>query len=181
MPGNSASKSRIAPGGIEWVTQVDLSKSVGISVPTLAKYRKSYDDFPKPHHVTHRWNLQEMLEWIDQHPDIGSQNGSKTPRKREDLLCEQLAKRNALLDQQIAAGEGKYVDTTRLLAAFSTERAVLVAAFQKRILSEVPPEAEGKPAKEIAKLLQDTFDHFLKDVQNSIPSILKAAAKPDLV
>jgi hypothetical protein len=52
------------------------------------------------------------------------------------------------------------------------ERTVNQETFRKRLLSEIPAEAEGKRAPVIAVLLQEAFDEFLDDIQKSIPRIV---------
>jgi hypothetical protein len=52
------------------------------------------------------------------------------------------------------------------------ERTINQETFRKRLLSEIPAEAEGKRASAIATLLQEAYDEYLGDIERSIPRIV---------
>lgn len=156
----------------KWVTQTRLSEILGRSKPLINIWRKTYDDFPGPHKETQRYNLDAVMAWLKAHPECQPNVKTASAAGRESLLCEQLEKKNKLLDLQIEEEEGELVKVDSVLAMFAKERAANVEAFKKRLLSEVPAESEGKQAREIAEILQEAFDKYLEDLNESIPKIV---------
>lgn len=156
----------------KWMTATQISGIIGVSTVTFHKWKAKYSDFPDPDSETHRYNLDDIRAFMDDHPELG-QPGQRVGAKREDLMCENLDKRNQLLDQQIAEQEHRLVDGSSLLEIFMRERTIAREAFRKRILSEIPAEAEGKRAQQIHKLLSDAMEEYDRDIVAAIPIIIR--------
>jgi hypothetical protein len=155
------------------VHQTQLVQIIGYSVVTINKWRKYYDDFPDRSEKTGLYDVRKVKAWLEKHPEVG-QAGIKVGVRREDLMCENLEKRNAVLDKQLAEADHILVNIDRVMAAIAMERAISVESFRKRMLSELPSELEGKSAREISTGLNRAFTEFIEDVQAAIPRIVKA-------
>jgi hypothetical protein len=155
-----------------WMTAMSLCQLIGVSTVSFYKWRAKHDDFPDQDPETHRYNIDEIRAWMDDHPEVGTP-GQRVGAKREDLMCENLEKRNKLLEQQIAESEHRLVDGSILLEMFIRERTIARETFRKRILSEIPAEAEGKRAQQIHKLLEAAMEEYDKDIVAAIPSIIR--------
>lgn len=155
------------------VPQTKLSAIIGYSIKSINNWRQFFDDFPGPDQKTKLYNVAKVRQWLEDHPDVG-EAGNKVSMGREALMCENLEKRNKLLDKQIGEAELRLVEIDRVLAALAVERNANIQAFRKRLLSELPAELEGKTARELAAGLESAFNEYLSDVQSSIPRIVKA-------
>jgi hypothetical protein len=166
---------KIPHGTPEFLPQTRISELFKISVVSLNKWRRTFDDFPEPDpNHQNRYEVLKVRQFLERHPDIG-EAGNKVTGKREELMCQNIEKRNALLDRQIARAENEQISAERVLAAFTAERTINVESFRRRMLSEIPAELEGKTARDISLLLTEAFNLFLKDIQDATPRILRAA------
>jgi len=51
-----------------YVNQVQAAQILGIAVPTIKKWRKLYDDFPKPRKVSQSavfFKKDEIIDWME--------------------------------------------------------------------------------------------------------------------
>jgi hypothetical protein len=157
-----------------WLSVPASCSTLGISTFSFYDWRRKHCDFPGPREDG-RYSIDELQCWRDNHPEKGQGAGNKVTGRREDLMCQNLEKRNALLDRQIAEADGRLVDGAKVVELFVRERTLNLEAFRKRVLSEIPAEAEGKPASKIAQLLKDAFDEYLDEAKRSIAAIVRAA------
>jgi hypothetical protein len=156
-----------------WLSVRASCSTLGISTFSFYDWRRKYRDFPGPREDG-RYSIDELQLWRDNHPEKGQGAGNKVTGRREDLMCENLEKRNQLLDRQIAEADGRLVSGEKVIELFVRERSILLESFRKRLLSELPAECEGKRAGEIAALLTEAFNEFLEGVQESVPRIVAA-------
>ncbi len=103
-------------------------------------------------------NYKAWQEFIAQR-ELGLAS-NKTSRGREELLKENLVKKNRLLDLDIANKERKSVDRSEVDALL-----LHVATLQKTVLfpaleNELPAKAEGKSAAEIRVLGREIGDRI---------------------
>jgi hypothetical protein len=156
---------------IDWLSVRATCAAIGISTNAFYRWRQKYRDFPQPR-ADGLYGLEDFRSWLDAHPDIGEGAGNKVTGRREELMCDNLAKRNALLDRQIAEADRRLIDGRKVAEMLVRERTINQETFRKRLLSEIPAEAEGKRASAIAALLQDAYDEYLDDIERSIPRIV---------
>jgi hypothetical protein len=154
-----------------WLSVRASCSTLGISTFSFYDWRRKYRDFPGPREDG-RYSIDELQRWRDDHPERGQGAGNKVTGRREDLMCQNLEKRNALLDRQIAEADGRLVRGDQVLEFFTRERTLALESVRKRLLSELPAECEGKRAPQIALLLREAFDEFLSDMENAAPRIL---------
>src|SRR6185369_17149784 len=98
-----------------WVTWTRMCEKLGHPNSIMQIWRKNFPDFPVPHPETKRYEWVKVKAWKDTHPEIGKAVGGTITGKRADLMCEQLEKKNTLLDIQIQEKEGKLVSTDKML------------------------------------------------------------------
>lgn len=158
------------------LSQGKLSKVIGYSIISINKWRKEHDDFPGPDMKGDQmYDVRAVLKWLEDHPNVG-RGGNRIEGDREALMCANLEKRNALLDIDIEEANHRLVPIDKVLSIIKQERTANVMAFRRRILSEMPSELDGLSAREIGAKLEAAFNEFLKDVQDTIPSIIKAVS-----
>jgi hypothetical protein len=144
--------------------------ALGISAFSFYEWRRKNRDFPEQNEQR-GYSLEEVRGWLDTHPEVGQGIGNKVTGRREHLMCDNLEKRNALLDRQLAEAERRLVNGDKVIETLTRERTIALESFRKRVLSEIPAEAEGKRAPAIAVLLREAFDEFLDDVAKAAPHI----------
>ena len=154
-----------------WLSVRASCSTLGISTFSFYDWRRKHRDFPAPREDG-RYSIELLQDWMNAHPEKGQGAGNKVTGRREDLMCENLEKRNALLDRQIAEADGRLVDGNKVIEFMVRERTIALESFRKRLLSELPAECEGKRASTIAMLLREAFDEFLSDIENAIPRIV---------
>ena len=157
-----------------WLSVRASCSTLGISTFSFYDWRRKHRDFPAPREDG-RYSIDELQHWRDNHPEKGQGAGNKVTGRREELMCENIEKRNALLDREIAEADGRLVDGAKVIEFFVRERTLNLEAFRKRVLSEIPAEAEGKRAQQIAQLLKDAFDEYLDQIRESVPDIVWGA------
>jgi hypothetical protein len=165
----------LRPNGAEngWLSVRASCSTLGISTFSFYDWRRKHRDFPAPREDG-RYSIAELQCWRDNHPEKGQGAGNKVTGLREDLMCQNLEKRNALLDRQIAEADGRLVNGQKVIELFVRERTILLESFRRRLLSELPAECEGKRAPKIAALLTEAFNEFLEEVQKSVARIVAA-------
>jgi hypothetical protein len=94
--------------------------------------------------------------------------GGRTGKGREELLKENLTKKNRLLDLEIANKERKSVDRTEvdalLLHVATMQKTILFPALER----ELPPRAEGKTASEISVIGREIGDRLCEVFASTI-------------
>lgn len=95
-------------------------------------------------------------------------SGNRTDRGREELLKENLTKKNRLLDLQIAKEEKTVVDRSEvnelLLHVSTLAKAILYPAMER----ELPPRAEGRSAAEISIVGREVADRICEQMQSDL-------------
>ena len=138
-----------------------LAKQCGISRQSLLVWRKLPGAPQTP-------DKAAWLAFIDEN-DLG-QVGNRVSKDREELMRENLAKRNRLLDMEIAVKNRTMVDRASvdamLLHVATMQKAVLFPALER----ELPAKAEGRPAAEISVLGREIGDRICAIFSSGIQS-----------
>lgn len=142
-------------------TWAKLAIRLGVSVPSLTNWRKM-EGAPKTP------ALKAWEEFVDAN-SLGV-SGNRVGRGREELLKENLVKKNRLLDLEISEKEKKSVDRAEvdalLLHVATMQKTVLYPALER----ELPPRAEGKSASEISMMGRAIADRVCEIFTSSIES-----------
>ena len=132
-------------------TWTKLSIRLGVSIPTLANWRRLPESPKTP-------ALKAWQDFVAQ-KELGL-IGNFVGKGREELLKENLTKKNRLLDLEIANKERRSVDRAEvdslLLHVGSLAKATLYPALER----ELPAKAEGRTAAEIALVGREIADRI---------------------
>lgn len=136
-----------------------LAIRLSVSRVSLTEWRKLPEAPQEP-------DLDRWLAFIEL-MELGNV-GNRTSKGREELLKENLTKKNRLLDLQIAKEEKSVVDRSEvdsLLMHISTlAKAVLYPALER----ELPPRAEGRSAAEISLVGREIADRICEQMVRDI-------------
>ena len=154
-----------------WLSVRASCSTLGISTFSFYDWRRKYRDFPGPREDG-RYSIDELQLWRDNHPEKGQGAGNKVTGRREELMCENLEKRNQLLDRQIAESERRLVNADAVIELLTRERTLALESLRKRMLSELPAELAGKQPSKIAALLEEAIEEFLDDMKFGMQRIV---------
>ena len=136
---------------MDGMTWGKLAIKLGVSTRTLQDWRKLGDAPDRP-------DLERWAAYIEL-MDLGSA-GNRVSATREQLLKENLEKKNRLLDLQIAKEERTVVDREEVNSLFlhitTLAKTILYPAMER----ELPPRAEGRSATEISLIGREIADRI---------------------
>lgn len=96
-------------------------------------------------------------------------------KDKEQLQCEQLAKRNALLDIDIEEARGRLVETEKVAELLMQYCSVVKSSLYKRFSGEMPGELAGKDEHGVKAVIDSAVDSHLEDIRVHFSKVIPNA------
>lgn len=141
------------------MTWAKLAIKLGVSVVALRQWRE-LPEAPEVPDVD-RWKAFVEMSGLGV---VGNRVGAG----REELLKENLVKKNRLLDLEIAAKEKKVVDRAEVDALLLHISTLAKTTLYPALERELPPKAEGRTAAEISLLGRQLADRICDQMSRDI-------------
>lgn len=96
-------------------------------------------------------------------------------KDKEQLQCDQLVKKNALLDIDIEEARGRLVETEKVAELLMQYCSVAKSSLYKRFSGEMPGELAGKDERGVKVAIDKAVDSHLEDIRIHFAKIIPNA------